>query len=181
MQDDITRPEPFPASDGNPMMTVGEAAHKLGVSIRTVQRYCKQGLLNHKWIRGKRHRELRIIPPIPITLLPGVKRGSAVEAEGLVSKEDFELLAAGFRSELARMKARIEAFEIELSRLAVGEQTVASPLSGFGEKTGALIDDFERVRPVEKKLILALARSVKEQGAFLKRLGMDRDGFPEDE
>ena len=56
------------------LLTVAEAAAKLSVSNRTIQRYCKQGLLNHKWIAGKRHKELRIIPPIPVSQLPGVKK-----------------------------------------------------------------------------------------------------------
>lgn len=53
------------------LLTVIEAAKKLGVSPRTIQRYCKQGRLNHKWVQGKRHKELRILSPIPISQLPG--------------------------------------------------------------------------------------------------------------
>ena len=56
------------------LLTVAEAASKLGVSPRTIQRYCKQGRLNFKWVKGKRHKELRILSPIPISQLPGGRR-----------------------------------------------------------------------------------------------------------
>ena len=55
-------------------LTVAEFAHKLGVSPRTVQRYCKDGRLKHKWVKGKRHKELRILPPIQMTQLPYSRR-----------------------------------------------------------------------------------------------------------
>lgn len=164
------------------LMTVNETAKKLGVSGRSVQRYCKQGLLNHKWIHGKRHRELRIIPPIPLTLLPGVKRGTAAAGEVLVSKEEFDEFSAILRRELALRDRRIETLERELTRLSpgtgspVGDVTVPeAPPAGFLERAGAIIDDYERIRPVEKKLILTIARTVKAQEEFLRKLGMGKD------
>jgi hypothetical protein len=131
------------------LMTVGEASKKLSVSPRTVQRYCKQGLLNHKWIRGKRHKELRIVPPIPLSLLPGVKQGSAPGAGDLVTRKELEELFASFNRELAERDRHIDA-----------QQRVES-----------LLEDFETVRPVEKKLILKLARELQSQNKFLRTLG----------
>ena len=163
-------------------MTVNETAKKLGVSVRSVQRYCKHGLLNHKWIHGKRHRELRIIPPIPLTLLPGVKRMTAAAGEDLVSREEFEDLSAILRRELALRDRRIETLERELAQLSpgsgspVGDATAhEAPPAGFLERAGAIIDDYERIRPVEKKLILTIARMVKAQEEFLGKLGMEKD------
>ena len=48
-----------------------------------------------------------------------------------------------------------------------GVQTCALPI---------FVRDLERVRPVEKKLILALARAVKKHDEFLATLGMEKDG-----
>jgi hypothetical protein len=164
------------------LMTVNETAKKLGVSVRSVQRYCKHGLLNHKWIHGKRHRELRIIPPIPLTLLPGVKRMTAAAGEDLVSREEFDELSAILRRELALCDRRIETLERELAQLSpgsispVGDSTAhEAPPAGFLERAGAIIDDYERIRPVEKKLILTIARMVKAQEEFLRKLGMEKD------
>jgi hypothetical protein len=168
------------------MMTVGEAAKKLGVSVRSVQRYCKQGLLNHKWIHGKRHRELRIIPPIPLTLLPGVKHAASLAGEDLVLREEFEDLSAMLRRELAARDRRIESLERELAQLSPGAIPPAggaapseAPPAGFIERAGAIIDDYERIRPVEKKLILTIARTVKAQEKFLRKMGMEEKNPPE--
>jgi hypothetical protein len=181
MQDELKHPD-ISRALGDPMMTVSEAAKKLGVSVRSVQRYCKHGLLNHKWIHGKRHRELRIIPPIPLTLLPGVKRGTAMAGENLVSREEFEEIFTTLRREIALRDRRIESLERELERLSTetglpGESAPAreSLPAGFFERAGEIIDDYERIRPVEKKLILALAREVKEQEEFLKKLGFGKN------
>lgn len=175
-------PDMYPAHAGDPMMTVSEAANKLGVSARTVQRYCKHGLLNHKWIHGKRHRELRIIPPIPISLLPGVRHAAPITGEDLVSREELETLSTALRHELALRDNRIESLEHELARLsavagASGDAAAApeSPAAAFLDRAGEIIEDYERVRPVEKKLILALARTVKAQEEFLRKMGMEKD------
>ena len=71
-------------------LTAAETANILSVSIRTIQRYCKQGRLNYKWITGKRHKELRIIPPIPVSDLPGVKRQKGMSSIDYVTRTDFE-------------------------------------------------------------------------------------------
>jgi hypothetical protein len=102
------------------LISVSDAAKKLGVSARTVQRYCKQGILNHKWVHGTRHRELRIVPPIPLSLLPGVKRGSAPDGVDLVTRQEFEDLHAAFTREIARRDQHIERLEQEIARLTVG-------------------------------------------------------------
>ncbi len=158
------------------LLTVLDVAAKLGVSVRTVQRYCKQGLLNHKWIHGKRHRELRIIPPIPLSLLPGVKHGSALAEGDFISREDYDSLAATLTRELARRDERIEALERQLSESVTGTGAAQDVDTGIIERAEALVRDLERVRPVEKKLILALARTVKKHEEFLATLGMEKDG-----
>ncbi len=164
------------------LLTVLDVAAKLGVSVRTVQRYCKQGLLNHKWIHGKRHRELRIVPPIPLSLLPGVKHGSALAEGDFISREDYDSLAATLTRELSSRDERIEALERQLSEAASretpisGMDTVPGIDTGILDRAEALVHDLERVRPVEKKLILALARAVKKHDEFLATLGMEKDG-----
>jgi hypothetical protein len=157
------------------LLTVLDVAAKLGVSVRTVQRYCKQGLLNHKWIHGKRHRELRIVPPIPLSLLPGVKHGSALAEGDFISREDYDSLAATLTRELASRDDRIEALERQLSEAVSGTGAAQGVDTGIIERAEALVRDLERVRPVEKKLILALARTVKKHDEFLATLGMEKD------
>lgn len=167
------------------MISVGDAAKKLGVSTRTVQRYCKQGLLNHKWVHGKRHRELRIVPPIPLSLLPGVKRGSAVDSSNMVTKEEFADMQTALTLEIVRRDQRIEKLERGLAHISRhGEIIPDSGLSGSGsseserlERIESILEEYQHVRPVERKLILKLARTVKEQDDFLRTLGM---GGPEE-
>ncbi|MHB9030438.1 MAG: helix-turn-helix domain-containing protein [Candidatus Latescibacterota bacterium] len=161
------------------LLTVTEAAEKLDVSARTVQRYCKQGLLNYKWVHGKRHRELRVVPPIPLSLLPGVKRGNAPGAEDMVSREEFERLRESLTREIRERDRRIEALEgkvsgspFEAKSAATASLSTPPPDSHRLDRLEALLAELERVRPVEKKLILKLAQTVKEQGDFLRTLGM---------
>ena len=71
-------------------LTVTETARKLGVSPRTIQRYCKEGRLNHKWIKGKRHKELRILPPIHIAHLPCGRRKNLAGTFDYITKNEFE-------------------------------------------------------------------------------------------
>jgi hypothetical protein len=156
------------------LISVGDTAEKLGVSARTVQRYCKQGILNHKWVHGKRHRELRIVPPIPLSLLPGVKRGSAPDTGDLATKQELADMHAAFTREIAQRDQRIEHLEREISRMArePGLPASAPFETDRLERVESLLDEYERVRPVERKLILKLARTVKEQEMFLRTLGM---------
>jgi len=164
------------------LMTVGEASKKLSVSPRTIQRYCKQGLLNHKWIHGKRHKELRIVPPIPHTLLPGVKHGSAPALDELVVKTELEEFAAAFRRELAERDNRIDFLEKKLSTLiadpiAPAERETSSGPSADSDLRGKIesfLEDFEIVRPIEKQLILKLSREVQSQREFLNNLGFEK-------
>lgn len=156
------------------LISVNDAAKKLGVSARTVQRYCKQGLLDHKWVHGKRHRELRIVPPIPLSLLPGVKHASALDNANLATKQEFEELRAALNGEIALRDQRIENLERDIARLT-GNTGFSAP-SLFEndrlERVESLLDEYERIRPVERKLILKLARTVKEQEEFLRTLGL---------
>jgi hypothetical protein len=162
------------------LMTVAEASKKLSVSLRTVQRYCKQGLLNHKWIHGKRHKELRIVPPIPLSLLPGVKRGSAPGAGDLVTRKEYDELMTSFSRELAERDDRIHQLEQDMSRLAAllaggGGMESLSPDStypGLKRRVESILDDYEAVRPVEKKLILKLACELRAHSEFLHTLGL---------
>ncbi len=169
------------------LLTVTEAAKKLGVSARTVQRYCKQGLLNHKWVHGTRHRELRIVPPIPLSMLPGVKHGTAPGAEELVSRREFQEMREMFTREIQSRDHRIEALEKELAAPDRREgsnsanRSAESTESRRIDRLEAVLAEFERVRPVEKKLILKLAQTVREQGEFLRTLGAGQQSTPPEE
>jgi DNA-binding transcriptional MerR regulator len=161
------------------LLTVSKAAEKLDVSARTVQRYCKQGLLNYKWVHGKRHRELRIVPPIPLSLLPGVRRGSAPGLENMVSREEFDLLRESLAREIQELNRRLDVLEREISGFPHGGKSGAPVLSETAslisqrlDRIETLLTEYERVRPVEKRLILKLARTAKEQGDFLSTMGM---------
>ena len=137
------------------LLTVAETAAKLSVSNRTIQRYCKQGLLNHKWVAGKRHKELRIIPPIPVSELPGVKK------KKVLSTSDVENI-------IEEQKLRIEKLEQKIARL----QSL-SPDANLLKKADSLLHDFNKVRPIEKKLILKMAREIKTYGDYLRSIGMN--------
>ena len=155
-----------------------DVAAKLGVSVRTVSATEKN--LNHKWIHGKLTRASH--RPAHSLLLPGVKHGSALAEGDFISREDYDSLAATLTRELASRDERIEALERQISETASRE----TPISGMDAVPGidagildraeALVRDLERVRPVEKKLILALARAVKKHDEFLATLGMEEDG-----
>lgn len=154
-------------------LTISETAQKLGCSARTVQRYCKQGLLNHKWVHGKRHRELRVVPPIPLSLIPGVKQGSAVGTENMVSRAEFEEMRLSLTRALDERDRRIGELERGVSGRLSGTGHSAGAADGTRlDRLEAILGEYERVRPVEKKLILKLAQTVSEQGEFLRALGM---------
>lgn len=155
-------------------LTVTEAAEKLSVSSRTIQRYCKQGRLNYKWVTGKRHRELRIIPPIPITELPGVKK-KGFPVEGFVSQEDFDSAIEKLRDELMKRGEQIARLEREIAALK-GTGGAAQDTVGDGEmlsRAREIVYEYDRVRTVEKKLILKMAKEIRDHAAFLATLGMD--------
>ena len=164
-------------------LSVTEAAEKLSVSPRTIQRYCKQGRLNHKWISGKRHKELRIIPPLPIMDLPGVKQKKILDASDYVTKDDFVNTTGELRSLLAEKDRRIEELENELHRLQsaipgnsqppISAETTQPPDSEFYKRAQQLLHDFKTVRPVEKRLIIKMAKEVQAHSEFLRSLGME--------
>ena len=163
-------------------LTAAETASILSVSIRTIQRYCKQGRLNYKWVTGKRHKELRIIPPIPVSDLPGVKRQKGMSSIDYVTRTDFENTTEEMKLHLREKDSRIGELENEIAQLkslitqnsGTVIRTGGSGLSGdeLREKAEALVKDFNKVRPVEKKLILKLARDIQAHDRFLRSLGM---------
>jgi excisionase family DNA binding protein len=162
-------------------LTVAEAAHKLGVSPRTIQRYCRQGRLNHRWVSGKRHKELRILPPITLDRLPGVKRKSQINISDYVARKDFEETVSRLERELLKKDLRIDELRHELARMkerfdgVPGDSRTSAPgFPGdetFRERIETVFHEFENVRPTEKRLIVKLAQTLKDHGIFLKSLG----------
>jgi len=167
-------------------LTVAEASNKLGVSPRTIQRYCRQGRLNHKWVSGKRHKELRILPPISLDKLPGVKRKTQLNAADYVTRKDFDENASKFERELLKKDIRIDELRQEITRLKTQlEGAVAKPqepvpaheVDGYIQKMlTSLTHEFEKVRPAEKRLIIKIAETIKDHDKFLKTLGYGGDG-----
>lgn len=171
------------------LFTVVEAAEKLGVSPRTIQRYCKQDRMNHKWVNGKRHKELRIVPPISLEKLPGVKRRSALNVADYVTRKDFDEITAGLDREILKKDIRIDELKQEIvelkSQINGGSrelQTASSiPISDsrLGKTAESLVHEFEKVRPAEKKLILKLVETIKDHDEFLRTLGFSGDAETE--
>ena len=165
-------------------LTVSEAASKLGVSPRTIQRYCKQSRLNHKWVQGKRHKELRILSPIPVSQLPSGRRRSLAGTFDYVSKEDFEKTTSEMKQKLNEKDLQIAVLDEQVSELkSMITAAKASPqgipevdLSVKDSKTKLInmLYEYENVRPAEKKLILKLAKEIKEHEKYLSSLGMNR-------
>lgn len=157
------------------LISVTEAAEKLGVSPRTVQRYCKQGRLDHKWVNGKRHKELRIVPPISLDKLPGIRRKSALATADAVSRREFEKVTEELKREVFKRNLRISELEQEVDRLksTAGSSHPESTDSYLIQHVRTLIHEFEKVRPAEKKLIIKLATEVRAHGEFLQSLGMN--------
>lgn len=154
------------------LYTVTEAAEKLGVSRRTIQRYCRQGRLDYKWVQGTRHRELRIVPPISIDKLPGVKRRPQVPTGDFVSKKTFEDRIASLEKDLLKKDIRIDELKEEITilrnRLAgmAGQPGTATPPDTYAK----ILHDYEKVRPQEKKIIVRLTEMVKQHEEALKSL-----------
>ena len=167
------------------LFTVIEAAEKLGVSPRTIQRYCKQGRLNHKWVNGKRHKELRVIPPISLDKLPGVKRRSALNAADYVTRKDFDEYATKIDREILKKDIRIDELKEEIinlkSQINAGSsesQTISHKQfddSSTIKTADTLVYEFEKVRPAEKRLILKLVETIKEHDKILRKLKFDAD------
>lgn len=167
-------------------LTVAEASNKLGVSPRTIQRYCKQGRLNHKWVIGKRHKELRILPPISLDKLPGVKRKTQLNAADYVTRKDFDETASKLERELLKKDIRLDELRQEITHLKTHlDAAPAHPQSpaathevdGYIRKMlVSLTHELEKVRPAEKRLIIKLAETIREHNQFLKTLGYGGDG-----
>ncbi len=162
-------------------LTVTEAADRLAVSPRTIQRYCKQGRLNYKWVTGKRHRELRIIPPIPVADLPGVKQKKELGPDDFVSITDFKVTVDELRTILLEQERRFDELENKITELKNAVSNSSQRVETFQadvheqeiiSRARQIVDDFNAVRPVEKKLILTMAKELKAHGDFLKSLGM---------
>jgi len=156
-------------------LTVQEAAEKLSISPRSVQRYCREGRLNHKWVQGKRHKELRIVPPISFSNLPGVRKKKVLTSFDYVTKPDIESITEDLRKRIQEKELHIQKLEmeiIELKALIKGQSSVSGSSHGLGDKTDMIIHDFETVRPKERKLIVKMAEEIKTHGEFLKTLGM---------
>lgn len=151
-------------------MTVTEAAKKLGVSPRTVQRYCRQGRLKHAWVQGKRHQELRILPPIEMSLLPGGKRRRTGGTFDAVSRIEFDETVADLQRRLDARDRQIAVLEEELAEIK--SLTAAGGTDISPARIRAVIRDAELVRPAEKKLLLKLANEVRSHAVYLKILGM---------
>lgn len=151
------------------LLTVAEAASKLNVSPRTIQRYCSQGRLEHRWVMGARHKELRIVSPIPLSQLPGSRRKTIAGTFEYVSTEAFEQEISELRDELDRSRERIEQLENRLADSGSGDPQ--SQDDGFRERVTAFMMEFVRVRPAEQKLILKLAQELKEHEAYLVSIG----------
>ena len=163
--------------------TVAEAAEKLGVSPRTIQRYCKQGRLNHKWVSGKRHKELRILPTISLDKLPGVKRRSQLNVADYVTRLDFEDITSKLDRELMKKDIRIDELRQEISQMKSMLEGDSGRLHGpypeqgsrFQGMVESLNHEYKKVRPTEKRLIIKLAETIKEHNRFLRTLGYNGD------
>lgn len=164
------------------LLTVIEAAKKLSVSPRTIQRYCKQGRLNHKWVQGKRHKELRILSPIPISQLPGGRRRNLASTFDYVTKNDIEDLTSDLKNMLDEKDRRIAMLEEETAKMKaiVGSTAGSRSISSDNEpveilskgKIETLLHELEKVRPAERKLVLKLAQEIQTHEKYLESLGM---------
>jgi len=173
-------------------LTVAEAAEKLSVSPRTIQRYCKQSRLNYKWIQGNRHKELRIIPPISMEDLPGVRKKNVLSAFDFVTKNDFRDSNKNLQRLLSDKDSRIDKLEHEITHLksiipdsavpgAPLPQTPAKHDPGLLKMADSFLHDLGKVRPAERKLILKMAKELKTHSEFLHKLGMDKQSEDDSE
>jgi len=164
------------------LLTVSEAASKLGVSPRTIQRYCKQDRLNFRWINGKRHKELRILSPIPISQLPGGRRKNLAGTFDYITKNDIEVITTELTDKIDEKDRRIAILEEETEKLKSIIGKTRDPLniiSGYdsGDKQLRIrnkdfLHESEKVHTAEKKLILKLAKEVQALEEYLKSIGM---------
>lgn len=164
------------------LLTVVEAARKLGISPRTIQRYCKQGRLNFKWVNGKRHKELRILSPIPISQLPGGRRRNLAGTFDYITKSDLEEITAELKDNINEKDHRIAMLEEETEKLKSitdKAKNLLNIISSYDSSDTHLririkdfLHEYEKVRPAEKKLILKLAKEVQAHEEYLESIGM---------
>ena len=148
------------------MLTVKEAAERLGVSPRTVQRYCRQGKLKHKWVQGVRHKELRILPPVTPK---GVKSRGGIRA--MISREEFQETISRLEQELEKRERKIDRLTGELARHDEMSVLVADFKAKINELDNENKHMKERVAEltletgltgIERQLILRMAKDLSE-------------------
>ena len=154
------------------LLTVKEAAEKLGVSPRTIQRYCRQGKLKHKWIQGLRHKELRIIPPL---FRKGITRGLAGTANTPVHDER-EMIISRLEQELEAKDRKLDRLTMEIGRnteLAAMAADYKARIHELSEENRRLQDTVNkclretRLGELEKKLILRIAKDLSSMKEIL--------------
>lgn len=163
-------------------ISVHEAAKKLGVSQRTIQRYCKEKRLNYIWIQGKRHKEIRILPPIAISQLPVGRKKNIAGAFDYITKTVFDETTFELKRKIEEKERHIAALEMQIAELKAkiekafekngNQSNILSDNKQAWEKIKNFIDEFEKIRPTEKKLILKIAGEVKTLREYLESLGM---------
>jgi len=147
------------------LLTVKEAAENLCVSPRTIQRYCRQGKLKHKWVQGLRHKELRIFPPL---FRKGITRGLAGTADTPVHDER-EIIISRLEQELEAKDRKIDRLTMETGRnteLAAIVADYKTRLQKCSEENRRLQESVNtflretRLSALEKKLILRIAKDL---------------------
>lgn len=146
------------------LLTVKEAAEKLSVSPRTIQRYCRQGKLKHKWVQGVRHRELRIFPPLYRRGIGGV-----VASIDTVSRDDYEVMISRLERELEAKDQKLERLSMELGR----NQELVALIVDYKARIQELKEEIMRLQEtvdrlsretrlgeIEKKLFLSIAKDL---------------------
>ena len=144
-----------------------------------------QGRLNHQWVEGTRHKELRVVPPISLDKLPGVKRRSGLSASDYVTRKDFDETISKLDREILKKDIRIDELKQEIIQLKSQLKTASIETgltssqqiddSRLKKTAESLVYEFEKVRPAEKKLILKLVKTIKDHNDFLRKLGYKGD------
>lgn len=165
-------------------LSVAETAKKLGVSPRTIQRYCKDGRLNHKWVKGKRHKELRILQPIQISHLPCGRRKNLADTFDYVTKIDFEEITSELNRKLSALEEENEKLKSIITHSDSPHGIISDKLINemqMRDKLSTFLHEFKKVRPAEKRLILKLAKDVKDIEDQLKSRGIMESEIPNPE
>ena len=155
------------------MLTVKETAERLGVSPRTVQRYCRHGNLKHKWVQGVRHKELRILPPITPKGIKG-RVGSRV----MISCEEFQETVGKLEQELEKRERKLDRLTGELAR----HDEMSVLIADFKAKINELDNENKHLKVrvaeltletsltnVERQLLLRMAKDLSELKKQVKK------------